>query len=230
MTAIPIRVLVTEDHDIVRKGICALLMTEPGIEVVGEARDGREAIEAAARLCPDVILMDLVMPGVDGVEATRRILGTEPNARILVLTSFAGDDQVFPAIEAGALGYLLKDSSPAELVEAIQQVSRGESSLAPTIARKVLRELAQPAHSSSVLGTLTDREAQVLRLVAQGYTNREIAEQLEITEATVRTHVSSVLGKLKVSSRTQAALYALRRGFASLADIVLALCVHIPWL
>jgi NarL family two-component system response regulator LiaR len=213
-----IRVLVADDQTIVRKGICALLATEAAIEVVGEAQDGQEAIEQARRLQPDVILMDLVMPRVDGLEATRRITGHQPEARILVLTSFAGDDQVFPAIRAGALGYLLKDAGPEALVDAIRQVHRGESSLHPTIARKLLLELSEPAAREPDRDLLTPRELEVLRLVAQGQSNREISEQLGISEATVRTHVSSILSKLKLPSRTQAALYALREGLASLHD------------
>ncbi|MFN2290918.1 MAG: response regulator [Anaerolineae bacterium] len=215
----PIRVLVTDDHAIVRKGICALLATEQGIEVVGEAKDGYEAISQAESLNPDVILMDLVMPGLDGLDATEHILAAQPKVRILVLTSFAGDDKIFPAIKAGALGYLLKDSGPDELVQAIQQVHRGESSLDPVIARRVLQEFSQPLKRLSGMAGLTGREMEVLRLLAKGCTNREISEQLDIAEATVRTHVSSILSKLKLSSRTQAALYALREGLVSLNDI-----------
>jgi two-component system, NarL family, response regulator LiaR len=214
----PIRVLVTDDHAIVRKGICALLATERGIEVVGEAQDGHEALAQAQRLNPDVILMDLVMPGLDGLDATRSILSAQPHIRILVLTSFAGDDKIFPAIKAGALGYLLKDSGPEELVQAIQQVHRGESSLDPVIARRVLQEFSQPLKRLSGMAGLTDREMEVLRLLARGRANREISLELDITEATVRTHVSSILSKLKLSSRTQAALYALREGLVSLGD------------
>jgi NarL family two-component system response regulator LiaR len=213
-----IRVLIADDHAIVRKGICALLDTEPDITVIGEARDGQEAIAAAQRMQPDVILMDLVMPGMDGLEATRRLRNCQPGARILVLTSFAGDDKVFPAIRAGALGYLLKDSGPKELVQAIQQVHRGESSLHPSIARKLLRELAEPSEGETGLETLTEREVQVLQLVAQGQSNREISTALTISEATVRTHVSNILSKLNLCSRTQAALYALREGLATLND------------
>jgi NarL family two-component system response regulator LiaR len=213
-----IRVLITDDHAIVRKGIRALLATEPNIEVVGEARDGRDAIAEAQRLQPDVILMDLVMPGMDGLEAIRRIVDRQPEIRILVLTSFDGDDKVFPAIKAGALGYLLKDSSPEELVKAIHQVCRGESSLHPNIARKLLRELAQPTGSEPRVRSLTERELEVLRLVARGQSNRGIAQQLGISEATVRTHVSKILAKMGLSSRTQAALYALQKGLASLHD------------
>jgi NarL family two-component system response regulator LiaR len=214
----PIRVLVVDDHAIVRKGICALLATEPGIEVVGEARDGADAIAATQKLQPDVILMDLVMPGVDGLEATRRLGSCQPQARILVLTSFAGDDKIFPAIKAGALGYLLKDSGPDELVHAIRQVHRGESSLHPAIARRLLRELSAPADKGPDAHCLTEREVEVLQLVAQGQSNREVADLLTISEATVRTHVSNILSKLNLCSRTQAALYALREGLASLHD------------
>jgi NarL family two-component system response regulator LiaR len=211
-----IRVLIADDHAIVRKGVCALLATEPDIEVVGEAGNGRQALALTQRLNPDVILMDLVMPGMDGLEATRRIVASQLEARVLVLTSFAGDDKVLPAIRAGALGYLLKDSSPEELVQAIRQVHRGESSLHPTIARKLLRELSPPASRDGESTLLTEREVEVLQLIARGGTNRQIAEQLSISEATVRTHVSKILGKLDLCSRTQAALYALREGIASL--------------
>jgi NarL family two-component system response regulator LiaR len=222
-----IRVLIADDHDIVRKGLRALLATEPDIEVVGEAEDGKEAISGAEALRPDVILMDLVMPEVDGIEAIRQITTARPEARILVLTSFSTDDTVFPAIKAGALGYLLKDTGPQELVQAIHEVHRGESSLHPAIARKLLQEISgspgqmetrEPAPENAV-DPLTEREVEVLRLVAQGRSNQEIADQLVISEATVRTHVSHVLGKLHLASRTQAALYALREGLASLDDV-----------
>jgi NarL family two-component system response regulator LiaR len=214
-----IRVIVVDDHSIVRKGIRALLATEQGIEVVGEASDGQEAINQARQLRPDVVLMDLVMPKVDGIEATRQISASLPGTRILVLTSFAADDKVFPAIKAGALGYLLKDSSPEELVQAIHQVARGEPSLEPSIARKVLHELSHPTRSELTTEPLSERELIVLRLIAQGRSNREIGEELFISEATVRTHVSNILSKLHLASRTQAALYALKEGLASLEDI-----------
>jgi two-component system, NarL family, response regulator LiaR len=213
-----IRILIVDDHAIVRKGLRALLVTEPGLEVVAEAANGQQAIAEARRLCPDVVLMDLVMPGIDGLEATRCIAAEQPSVRILVLTSFAADDKVFPALRAGALGYLLKDSGPEELVQAIRQVHRGESSLHPSIARRLLQELAGPAVQEVVSAVLSHREVDVLRLVAQGCTNREIAEQLGIGETTVRTHVSSILSKLNLGSRTQAALYALREGLASLSE------------
>jgi NarL family two-component system response regulator LiaR len=214
----PIRVLIADDHVVVRKGIRALLATEPGIAVVGEATDGAEAVRAAAELSPDVILMDIVMPAVDGIEAVRRIMAAQPGSRILVLTSFATDDQIFPALKAGALGYLLKDTGPEDLVQAIRQVHRGESSLHPTIARKVLQELSRPPQRPPTPDPLTEREVEVLRLVAQGRSNQEIARMLVVSEATVRTHVSSILSKLHLASRTQAALYALREGLASLDD------------
>lgn len=217
----PIRVLVVDDHTIVRKGIRALLATEPDIEVVGEAQDGHEAIAEAKRLYPDVVLMDLVMPAMSGPEAIRHIATHFPDIRILVLTSFADVDKVLPAIKAGALGYLLKDSGPDELLTAIRQVYQGDSSLHPAIARKLLQEIVTPAGQfdlQSQQSSLTDRENDVLQLVARGKNNQDIAEKLAISEATVRTHVSHILTKLGLSSRTQAALYALRIGLASLDE------------
>ncbi|MBN1642777.1 MAG: response regulator transcription factor [Anaerolineae bacterium] len=213
-----IRVLVVDDHAIVRKGICALLATEPQIAAVGEAANGQEAIDQARLLQPDVILMDIVMPEMDGLEAIRRISEQMPEIRILVLTSFASVDMVLPAIKAGALGYLLKDSGPQELVQAIRQVQGGNSSLHPAIARKLLDEISQPSAHGPEEDALTDREVTVLKLVAQGFSNRDIAHELTVSEATVRTHVSHILAKLELSSRTQAALYALRRGLVSLYD------------
>lgn len=213
-----IRVLIVDDHAIVRKGIAALLATEPDVAVVGEAKDGSEAVAEAQRLLPDVILMDLVMPVVDGLTAIRQIVANQPNACILVLTSFANDERIFSAIKAGALGYLLKDSGPKELVEAIHQVHRGQSSLHPVVARKLLQELSDPPPLHPASPPLTEREMGVLELVAQGLTNRQIADILHIKEATVRTHVSNILNKLQLDSRTQAALYALREGLASIDD------------
>lgn len=213
-----VSVLVVDDHAIVRKGICALLATEEHITVVGEASNGREAVAQAAAFRPDVILMDIVMPEMDGLEAIRRITEHQPEVRILVLTSFASVDMVLPAIKAGALGYLLKDSGPQELVEAIRQVYGGNSSLHPAIARKLLQEISHPSVAGSEADTLTERETTVLKLVAQGYSNRDIADELTVSEATVRTHVSHILAKLELSSRTQAALYALRKGLVSLYE------------
>jgi NarL family two-component system response regulator LiaR len=214
----PIRVLIVDDQAIVRKGIHALLAEVDYITVVGEAGDGQVAIALAGELNPDVILMDLVMPGVDGIEAIRQITSRQEGACVLVLTSFASDDKVFPAIKAGALGYLLKDSEPADLLEAIQRVHRGEPSLHPIIARKVLQEMQHPFKQPPTPDPLTDRELQVLRLVAKGLTNRAIAERLVVTEATVRSHVSNILGKLHLANRVQATLYALQEGLASLEN------------
>lgn len=221
MTA-PISVLLCDDHAIVRKGIGALLATQPDITVVGEAGDGLEAVAQAKALQPDVILMDLVMPQLDGIGATQQITAQLPSAHVLVLTSFAADDKVFPAIKAGALGYLLKDSGPTELLQAIHQVARGEPSLEPSIARKVLFELHHPPTAPPTTDPLTGREAEVLRLIAQGLSNREIGDRLVITERTVCTHVSNILTKLHLASRTQAALYALKEGLTSLDDVAVA--------
>jgi NarL family two-component system response regulator LiaR len=217
MTA-PIRVLLADDHAILRKGIRALLSTEPDVEVVGEAGNGAEALAQAQALQPDVVLMDLVMPGMDGIEATRQIVARQPAARVLVLTSFVADDKVFPAIKAGALGYILKDTGPAELVRAIRQVHRGEPTMEAEIARRVLFERAQPPRQPPTVDPLTARELDVLQFLAQGKSNREIAEDLVLSEMTVRTHVSNILSKLHLASRTQAALYALKEGLASLND------------
>jgi len=214
----PIRVFIAEDHAIVRKGISALLALEPDIKVVGEASNGREAVSGLESTRPDVILMDLVMPEMDGIEAIQQVVARQPQVRILVLTSFATDDKVFPAIKAGALGYLLKDSEPRDVVDAIRQVYRGESSLHPRIARKLMQELSRPPEQPPTPDPLTEREMEVLRLVAQGKNNREIADDLTVTEGTVRVHVSSILSKLHLASRTQATLYALREGLASLDD------------
>ncbi|MCL4396169.1 MAG: response regulator transcription factor [Chloroflexi bacterium] len=221
MTNSPIRVLICDDHAIVRKGIRALLETKGDIQVIGEASDGAEAVSQAGALYPDVILMDLMMPQVDGIQATQEITAKQPKTHVLVLTSFAGDDKVFPAIKAGALGYLLKDSGPDDLVRAIHQVASGEPSLEPSIARKVLFELHHPPKAAPTSEPLTERELDVLKLVAQGLSNREIADRLVITERTVCTHVSNILTKLHLASRTQAALFALKEGLSSLDDVSL---------
>ena len=214
-----IRVLIVDDHEIVRKGIRALLATKRDIQVVGEAGDGAEAVAQAQIHHPDVVLMDLMMPKMDGIQATREITAGQPKTCVLVLTSFAADEQIFPAIKAGALGYLLKDSGPQELIQAIRQVYRGESSLEPSVARKVLAELSSPSQRPLTPDPLTARELDILRLVAQGQSNKEIAEKLVIAEETVKTHVSNILSKLHLASRTQAALYALKEGIASVGDI-----------
>ena len=211
-----IHILIADDHAIVREGLRALIDTERGMELVGEAADGVEAVLQARSLQPDVILLDLVMPRKDGIEAIGEIKQENPEARILVLTSFAEDEKVFPAIQAGALGYLLKDSSPQELIQAIREVYRGESSLHPTIARKLVREISQPSDLPATEEPLTEREVEVLSLVARGLSNQEIADSLVVSERTVRTHVSNILGKLHLANRTQAALYAVREGLAGL--------------
>lgn len=212
----PIRVYITDDHPVVRRGIRDLLATESDIDVIGEAADGQRAVEEIEKLQPDVALMDLVMPVMDGVEATRQVRERSPSTRVLVLTSFASDDQVFPAIKAGALGYMIKDTPPEELVEAIRQVQRGEPSLHPTIARKLLTEVSTPSEAPPTTDPLTERELDVLKLLAQGLSNQEIAGKLVISVTTVYTHVSNILSKLHLASRTQAALYAVRQGYASL--------------
>ena len=211
-----IRVLIADDHAVVREGLRGLISSEPGMEVVAEARDGLETVQRVRAVQPDVILVDLVMPRMDGIQAIGEITAEFPDSRILVLTSFADDDKVFPAIKAGALGYLLKDSSPQELLDAIREVYHGESSLHPTIARKLIRELSEPPNLPPADEPLTEREVEVLRLVAQGLSNEEIGSRLFISERTVRTHVSNILGKLHLANRTQAALYALREGLATL--------------
>ena len=205
-----IKILITDDHAIVRKGLRTLIESEPGMEVIGEAEDGVEAVLKSRELNPDIYLMDMVMPRKNGLEAITEIMNENPEARILVLTSFAEDDKVFPAIKAGAIGYLLKDSSPEELIQAIYAVYRGEPSLEPSIALKVIRELNRPSELPPTEDPLTPREEEVLKLVARGLTNREISEALVISERTVGNHISNILGKLHLANRTQVALYALR--------------------
>ena len=210
-------VLAVDDREDSLKFLREYVLEPHGYQMI-EARNGVDALAIALEQKIDLIISDLVMPRMDGIEATRRITTRQPHARILVLTSFAADDKVFPAIKAGALGYLLKDSGPEDLVRAIHQLQRGEPSLEPAIASKLLYELAHPPQQELTPEPLTEREVEVLRLVAQGCSNREIAEQLVIAVETVRTHVSNILGKLHLASRTQAALYALREGLASLDD------------
>lgn len=211
-----IRILVADDHGVVRAGMHFLMSTEPDIEIIGEADDGSEAVQKALQLRPDVLLLDLKMPHKSGLEAIAEIVYDWPDARILVITSFADDQYVFPAIKAGASGYLLKDSSPQELIQAIRDVYAGESSLHPKIARKLINEINQPPDLPPTEQPLTDRELEVLKLVAQGLANQEIADRLVVGERTVRAHVSAILAKLHLANRTQAALYALRKGIADL--------------
>lgn len=218
MTQTPIRVLVVDDHEVVRRGTRALLGEIEDIEVVGEAGDGLQAIEQATLLRPDLILMDLLMPEMNGIEAMQAIALGQPEIRFLVMTSYSGDDLVFPAIKAGALGFLLKDTRSEELVEAIRQVHRGEPSLHPSVARKLLREVSQTKPRKPTPDPLTARELEVLSLLARGLENQQIAEQLVIAEVTVRSHVSHILDKLHLANRVQATLYALREGLVPLED------------
>ena len=213
-----IRVLVVDDHAIIRKGVRAVLDLVPDVDLVGEAENGSQAVKLEQELIPDVILMDLMMPEMNGIECIKQIKAQRPKARILVLTNFAGEEMIFPAIKAGAVGYHLKDSSPEALIDAIRQVNQGVAALHPSIAKKVLEEFHNRDKQHLSDEPLTPRELEVLRLIAQGLENKEIAEQLVISDATVRTHVSNILGKLHLASRTQAALYALREGFASLDE------------
>jgi NarL family two-component system response regulator LiaR len=211
-----IRILIADDHAIVREGLRALIETKPDMELIGEAADGVEAVSKACSLQPDVMLLDIVMPRQDGIAAIREIKHQIPDARILVLTSFAEDEKIFPAIKAGALGYLLKDSSPQELIQAIRDVYAGNASLHPTIALKMIREFSQPSDLPPTEKPLTEREVDVLKLVAQGFSNQEIADRLVLSERTVGTHVGNILAKLHLANRTQAALYALREGLTTL--------------
>ncbi|RPI21522.1 MAG: DNA-binding response regulator [Chloroflexota bacterium] len=211
-----IRVLIADDHPLVRKGLRALLVEFDDIELVGEAVDGREAVALFSKFKPDIILMDLVMPKMDGIEATRVITGEHPDARILVLTSFINDEYLFPAIKAGALGYLLKEADPKELIQSIHQIYLGRPSLDPSIARKVLMELGSPRAEKPAMDELTEREIEVLTLLAEGLENNQIAKRLSVADVTVRTHISHILDKLHLSNRVQATLYALREGYVTL--------------
>jgi two-component system, NarL family, response regulator LiaR len=209
-----IRVLIADDHAVVRQGLRTFLELQDDIEVVADACDGEEAVTAALDGRPDVVLMDLVMPRVDGIEATRRILRERPATRVLALTSFLDDDKVLPAVRAGAAGYLLKDVDPQQLVGAIRTVHGGGALLDPAVTATVMRQLADHAEpeEDADLG-LTGREREVLALIARGLSNKLIARELGIAEKTVKTHVSSILAKLGVTDRTQAALLAVRRGW-----------------
>jgi two-component system, NarL family, response regulator LiaR len=211
-----INVLVVDDHRLFRQGLHALMGRAHDIHIIGEARDGQEAVDLAEELRPDVILMDLEMPHMGGIQAIRAIRARQPEARILVLTSFSEDENVFPAIEAGALGYMLKDTNSATLLQAIRLVARNEPSLDTKIQSKLMKGYTHTQEKKEVSEALSPREKEVLILLAGGLNNQAIADRLKISELTVRSHVSSVLDKLNLANRVQAALYALRQGMVKL--------------
>ena len=210
-----ISVLIVDDHGVVRQGLRTYLELLDDIDIVGEAENGVEAVEQVRQQQPDIVLMDLVMPEMDGVEATRQSLVASPSTKVIVLTSFSEDELVFPAIEAGATGYLLKDVDPSDLHQAIQAVHEGEVKLHPDITKKLMHRVTTPQiDSDAALDDLTPRELEVLSLIAQGQSNREIAIGLSISEKTVKTHIGNILSKLHLSDRTQAAIYAHKHGLA----------------
>jgi len=210
-----IRVLIADDHAVVRRGLRVFLDLQDDIIVVDEAVDGLDAVEKAKTQQPDVVLLDLVMPRMDGIEAIARIREASPATKVLVLTSFAEDEKIFAAVQAGAAGYLLKDIQPQELGKAIRTVHAGEALLHPAVAAKLMQEFAH-GHREPAFSQLTEREIEVLRLIARGMSNKEIAASLGLSEKTVKTHVSNVLQKLSVADRTQAALYAVKQGLVKL--------------
>jgi NarL family two-component system response regulator LiaR len=211
-----IRVLLVDDHSLVREGLRSIIHTQPDMVVVGEAADGTEVANKIEELQPDILLMDMVMPRQDGLATIEQLRERGTSVRIIVLASFADDSKIFPAIKAGAQGYLLKDIKPNDLIQSIRDVHHGESSLHPSIARMLMAELMNESNLPPTEDPLTDREMDVLKLIASGYTNLEIADQLVISEGTIRKHVSRILDKLHLANRTQAAIYALRQGLASL--------------
>src|SRR5512136_2103952 len=208
-----ITVMIVDDHEMVRRGACSYLEAQPDISVVAQAGSGEEAVRLAREFVPDVVLMDLVMPGMDGVDATRKIKDTTPRTQIIILTSFHQDEFIFPALQAGAISYLLKDVKASELVEAIRRAARGEATLHPRIAARVIKTFRSldPEEATPFI-TLTERELEVLKLIAKGYSNDKIAEQLVISVGTVKGHVSNILSKLHLVDRTQAAAYAWQQG------------------
>jgi two-component system, NarL family, response regulator LiaR len=210
----PITVLLVDDHALVRQGVRAFLETQSDIAVVAEAGSGEEAVQLAAEQAPDVALVDLIMPGMDGVEATRRLKARSPSTSVVVLTSYHDDEHVFPAIQAGALSYILKEVGPNELADAVRKAASGEAVLHPRVAARVVRELhgARRELEPNVFHDLSNRELEVLKLIAEGLSNAEISGRLFISEKTTKNHVSNILGKLHLADRTQAAVYAWRQG------------------
>ena len=213
-----IRILVVEDQHVVREGLVAILAFQTDMDVVGEAEDGIQAVEIARKTRPNVILLDMVMPRQDGLITIPKLKLAVPDARILVLSSFAESDRVYQAIKAGALGYMLKDTTRAQLLQAIRDVASGEAQLQPSIAMKVIHEFDRPSEGAMMNQMLTRRELEALRLIARGFSNQEIANTLVVHERTIAKYVSNILNKLHVSNRTQAALYAIREGLAAAAD------------
>jgi two-component system, NarL family, response regulator LiaR len=208
-----ITVLLVDDHQLVRQGVRAFLDTQPDITVVGEADSGETAVTLAGQYAPDVILMDLMMPGMDGVEATRRVKQVSPRTQIIVLTSYHQDEHIFPAIRAGALSYMLKDVGPAELADALRKAAAGEAVLHPRVAARVVQELhGTRSEAVNPFTELSQREMETLHLIAEGLSNSDIAERMTISEKTVKSHVSNILSKLHLADRTQAAVYAWREG------------------
>jgi NarL family two-component system response regulator LiaR len=209
----PISILIVDDHAVVRRGVRAYLETQPDLVVVAEAAAGEEAVRLASELVPDVVLMDLAMPGIDGVEATRRIRRISPRTQVVVLTSYHEDSHIFPAVKAGALSYLLKDMDPEDLAMAIRAAAQGHAVIHPRVAARLIAELRGAREENpNPFTELTDREMDVLRLIAEGLSNAEIAERLVISEKTVKGYVSNILSKLHLGDRTQAAVYAWREG------------------
>jgi len=212
-------VLIVDDHKVVRQGVRAFMDTQPDLTVVGEAGNGEEAIRLAAEHAPDVVIVDLVMPGMDGVEVTRLLKKASPRTHVIVLTSYHQDEHIFPAIRAGALSYLLKDVGPAELAEAVRKAAVGEAVLHPQVAARVVQELHGARQDTpNAFAELSDREMEVLRLIADGMNNAEIGESLVISEKTVKSHVSNILSKLHLADRTQAAVFAWREGVVRRQD------------
>jgi DNA-binding NarL/FixJ family response regulator len=212
-SAEPITVMIVDDHEMVRRGACSFLEAQPDIALVAQASTGEEAIRLAQEFIPDVILMDLVLPDMNGVETTRRVKGVSPRTQIVILTSFHQDEYIFPALKAGAISYLLKDVKAGELLEAIRRAARGEASLHPRIAARLINTLrSQEPGEATPFTTLTERELEVLKLIAMGCPNDEIAGRLVISMGTVKGHVSNILSKLHLEDRTQAAAYAWQQG------------------